>query len=214
MRGEFSSLAKHQIAFRLLHKSAYYIYLLPVKVQVASLLLRLTFVLYNGIRAMAQPISSTIPARQLHRLEFLLGEASGLQTLYPPGGQPVQFQANVVGSWEHCERFIKLDFYAEIPNLGPETFRALITYSETLNCYRMWAFSSSQEEPLHLTGDFFGDDLVLVSDPTMMIWGLQRLRYTFTPQRDDSVQMLGERWEPDGYAKYCSVVYRPSDICV
>ena len=163
---------------------------------------------------MATPISSAIPAEQLQRLEFMLGESSGLETLYPPEAPPVQFQAHIVGSWEHCERFIKLDFYAEIPGLGPETFRALITFSSTMECYRMWAFSSSQEEPIHMTGDFSGLDLVFVSDPTKMIWGLQRLRYTVAPQRDGSVQMLGERWEPDGYAKYCSVVYRPTDVCV
>jgi hypothetical protein len=160
---------------------------------------------------MALPISSTIPAEQLRRLEFLLGESCGLQTLYPPEASPVQYTAHINGSWETCERFIKLDFFAEIPGLGVETFRALITYSEKMECYRLWAFASSQEEPVHMTGEFMGRKLVFVSDPTKMIWGLQRLRYTFASQRDGSVEMLGERWEPDGYAKYCSVVYRPSD---
>ena len=163
---------------------------------------------------MATRISSAIPIVELQRLEFMLGEASGLETLYPPESPPVQFQAYVMGSWEHCERFIKLDFFADIPGLGAETFRALITYSSTLKCYRMWAFSSSQEEPVHMTGEFDGSSLVFVSDPTNMIWGLQRLRYTFEPLGDDSVQMLGERWEPDGYAKYCTVLYRPTDVCV
>ncbi|HSI72536.1 MAG TPA: hypothetical protein VK934_05125 [Fimbriimonas sp.] len=163
---------------------------------------------------MALRIPSTIPASQLRRLEFLLGESCGLQTLYPPEGSPVQFTAHINGSWETCERFIKLDFFAEIPGLGAETFRALITYSDKLECYRLWAFASSQEEPVHMTGEFNGRKLVFVSDPTNMIWGLQRLRYTFTALRDGAVEMLGERWEPDGYAKYCSIVYRPTDAMI
>lgn len=192
----------------------YYLYFSLLTQPVERLLLIFDLCFVQWRRAMAQPISSTIPVRQLRRLEFLLGESNGLQTLYPPEAPPVQFEAYVVGSWEHCERFIKLDFFADIPGMGPETFRALITYSEKMDCYRMWAFSSSQEEPIHMTGEFVADQLIFVSDPTKMIWGLQRLRYTFVPGSDDSVQMLGERWEPDGYAKYCSVVYRPTDVCV
>jgi hypothetical protein len=141
----------------------------------------------------------------------MLGESAGLETLYPPEGQPVQFQAHVSARWESCERFFTLDFYADIPNLGPETFHAMITYSEDSNCYRMWSFEASHEEPMYMEGNFQGDQLVLVSDPTKMIWGFQRLRYTFTPHRDGSVEVLGERWEPDGYAKHCSVVFRPTD---
>lgn len=144
----------------------------------------------------------------------MLGESSGLQTLYPPDGSPVQFQAHVIGSWEHCERFIKLDYFADMPGLGPESFRAMITYSDSMECYRMWAFTSSQEEPMYLAGDFVDDAIVFVSDPTKMIWGLQRLRYTISPHQDGAIELLGERWEPDGYAKYCSVIYRPTDVCV
>lgn len=157
---------------------------------------------------MSTRISRTIPIAQLTKLHFLIGESSGIETLYPPERGPLQFQAFVTGAWETCERFVKLDYFAEIPEVGIETFRALITYSETQSCYRMWAFASSQEEPIHMKGDFQGSDLVFVSDPTPMIWGMQRLRFSFRPTFDGSVELLGERWEPDGYAKYCSVVFR------
>jgi hypothetical protein len=157
---------------------------------------------------MSNSISRTLPTEHLRRLDFLLGESSGLETLYPPEGPPVQFNAYVTGSWETCERYVKIDFYAEIPGIGVETFRAMITYSETQQCYRFWCFAASQEEPVHFRGHFNGDELIFISDPTPMVWGMQRLRYTFSPKSDSSVELLGERWEPDGYAKYCSVVFR------
>lgn len=158
---------------------------------------------------MPPPIPSTIPLAQLRRLEFLLGETKGLETLYPPQAEPVQFQAHVSAQWEPCERFVRLSFFGDIPGLGVETFHALITYSVNLECYRMWIFSASQEEPLHLLGHFEGVRIVFVSDPTKMVWGMQRLRFTMWPTEDGHVELLGERWEPDGYAKYCSVIFRP-----
>jgi len=153
-------------------------------------------------------ISRTIPTIHLAKLNFLIGESSGIQTLYPPESTPVQFKAFVTGSWEACERFVKLDYFAEIPEIGIESYRSMITFNETDSQYRMWIFASSQEEPMHLRGDFKGKDLVFVSDPTTMLWGMQRLRLTFRSGYDGTVELLGERWEPDGYAKYCSVVFR------
>lgn len=158
---------------------------------------------------MGLQISRSIPGEQLRRLGFLIGECQGLETLYPPEEPPVQFTAFVSGAWEACERYLKIDFFAEIPRFGVESVRALITYSEGLSRYRMWVFSTTHEEPIYFTGDFDCGRLVFVSDPTQMVWGLQRLRYTFTPLEDQAVQMLGERWEPDGYAKLSSVVFRP-----
>jgi hypothetical protein len=159
---------------------------------------------------MSTSISRSLPIDQLRKLQFLLGESSGLETLYPPEQPPVQFKAYVSGSWETCERFVKFDFVGEIPGIGVESFNALITYSESQHCYRMWAFAASQEEPLYLTGQFHGTSLVFISAPTPMVWGMQRLRYSFFPADDGSVELLGERWDLDGYAKYCAVVFRPN----
>jgi len=159
---------------------------------------------------MANLIARNLPTEQLVKLNFLLGEFVGEQTLYPPGGSPVRYPAHVNGSWEACERFVTFDFYADIPGYGTETFRAMITFSESTSSYRMWVFAASQEEPLYLRGNF--DELgrlIFVSEPTQMVWGTERLRYTFSPHGDGSTELLGERWEPDGYATYCSVVFRP-----
>jgi hypothetical protein len=157
---------------------------------------------------MANIIAPSIPTQQLRQLEFIIGDFVGTETLYPPESSPVHFTAHVSGQWEVCERFVKIDFFADIPGVGVETFRAMITYSEAKSAYRLWVFAASQEEPVHMEGGFEADRLIFVSDPTPMVWGMQRLRYTFTPHADGSIELLGERWEPDGYAKYCTVTFR------
>ncbi len=154
---------------------------------------------------MADSIRDTIPSSHLHRLDFMLGELVGVETLYPPGLAPIQFRAYFSGSREVCERFLNIDFFGQIPNVGVETFRAMITYSENLQSYRMWTFSASQEEPVYMVGNFDDTKLVFVSEPTPMVWGIQRLRYSLEPHRDGKVTVLGERWELDGYVPYCAV---------
>lgn len=143
-----------------------------------------------------------IPQSALLRLEFLMGEYSGTQTLYPPGGSPVTYKAFCHVSREVCERFIKIELYADIPDHGIESFTSFLTYSPTKRCYQKWLFSSSAEEPLHMSGNFEGGQLVMVSDPWNMPWGLQRLRGTFTSQSEESFKYLAEIWEPDGYKRF------------
>jgi hypothetical protein len=158
---------------------------------------------------MAEGILNSIPRDMLRKLDFMLGELSGTETLYPPGKEPVQFDAHVCASREDCERFVKIDFFADIPSIGIESFLALVTYSEKMRCYRLWIFAASQEEPLHMTGDFEGDSLVMVSDPSPMLWGMQRMRSTFTPLLDGGFRYVADLWEPDGYTKYCSTEFKP-----
>ena len=147
-----------------------------------------------------------IPQRALRRLESLAGEYSGIQTLQPPGGCLVAYPAFCTVSREACERFVKVEFFAEIPDYGIESFTAFISYSASKDCYQMWQFSSSSEEPLRMTGNFVGEHLVMVSDPWSMPWGLQRLRGTFTPG-DRAFEYLAELWEPDGYIKFRHTIF-------
>ena len=160
---------------------------------------------------MAERILNTIPTDKLRKLDFMLGECGGAETLYPPGREPVHFEGHVAGSREDCERFLRIEFFADIPDIGIETFLALITYSERMHCYRLWIYAASQEEPLHMTGNFEGDSLVMVSDPSPMVWGLQRMRSTFTPLPDGGFKYMADLWEPDGYAKYCAAMFRRLD---
>jgi hypothetical protein len=156
----------------------------------------------------------TIPRHALQRLEFLAGEYAGTQVLYPPGGKRVSYDAYCTVSREACERFVKVEFYAEIPDLGIESFTAFLTYSPSKECYQMWLFSSSAEEPLHMTGNFRGRQLIMTSDPWAMPWGLQKLRGTFTPSEDGSFEYLAELWEPDGYLKFRNTIFHQLPVRV
>src|SRR4051812_23817512 len=106
---------------------------------------------------MSNLISRSIPTDRLKTLEFLLGEGSGWETLYPPGQPPVQFTASFTASRENCERFLKVDFFCDIPGIGIESFLALLTWSSAKDCYRMWIFSATNEEPMEMAGNFQGD---------------------------------------------------------
>jgi hypothetical protein len=143
-----------------------------------------------------------IPQRALRRLEFLAGEYAGTQTLFPPGGKRISYDVFCTVTREACERFLKAEFFADIPGLGPESFTALFTFSPSKCSYQMWLFSSTAEEPLHMIGDFKGQQLIMVSDPWDMPWGLQRLRGTFTPNSNGDFEYLAELWEPDGYVTF------------
>lgn len=149
-----------------------------------------------------------IPQAALRKLEFLAGEYSGSQTLHPPGGKSVTYDAFCTVSREACERFVKIEFYAEPPGMPVESFTTFITFSSRQSCYRMWQFSSSSEEPLQMEGNFKGNELVLISDPWSMPWGLQRLRGTFTPTDGGNFSYVAELWDPDGYNLFRETVLR------
>lgn len=155
-----------------------------------------------------------IPQQALMRLEFLAGEYTGTQTMQPPGGKAVSYEAVCTVSREVCERFLKIEFYAQIPEHGIETFTAFLTYSEKKNAYEMWLFSSAAEEPLHMTGDFKNRRLVMVSDPWLMSWGLQRIRGTFTAHPDGAFEYVTDLWEPDGYTRFRSTIFRKRPLSV
>jgi len=150
----------------------------------------------------------SIPQSALRKLEFLAGDYSGTQTLYPPGGLAISYEASCSITREACERFVKVEFFAEVPGLGVESFTAFVTFSSAQGCYKMWLFSSHAEEPLHMTGDFTEGRLVMISEPWSMPWGLQRLRGTFTPHVDGSLEFLTELWSPDGYVKFRHTLFR------
>lgn len=142
----------------------------------------------------------------MRRLEFLVGESSGYQTLYPPGSDPVQYLAVCSITREQCDRFLELRFFASVPGFGPCSITALLGYSMSKGCYEMWLFSSGSEQPMHLSGDFQGDKLVLVSEPWNMSFGLQKFRITFSPF-GESVEYLSETWSLEGYQKFNSVIF-------
>jgi hypothetical protein len=151
----------------------------------------------------------TIPVVQLRRLDFLLGESTGIQILHPPGLPTVQCPAIYSGTREDCERFLKIDFFCEMPGFGIDTYRALTTWSDKQQCYRTWVFCASKEEPMYMEGNLEDDRLVMVSDPWPMPWGLQRVRSVFTPLEDGGMRYVADFWQPEGYHTYCTITFNP-----
>jgi len=153
-----------------------------------------------------------LPSEELRKLDFLLGESSGWETLFPPDRGPVTFNAYITGTREHCMRFLRLEFYGQIPGVGIETFMALITYTRAMGCYRMWIFTSSQEEPLYLAGDFVDGKLVMTADPMETLWGTQKVRFLLAPCSDGGAEVRGEHWTIEGYEPFRHVVFHHDSI--
>lgn len=150
-----------------------------------------------------------LPYIQLQQLDFLLGDGTGVETIYPADADAIHFKAFVSGSRETCDRFVRVDYFADIPRYGVESFRSLFTYSPESKCFRSWAFSTASSEPAVFSGGFENGSLVMVSDPCQTPWGLQRLRQSFTPLASGGYFYLTERWTLEGWAKYCSVTFLP-----
>lgn len=96
---------------------------------------------------------------------------------------------------------MRLEFFGHLPT-GVETVQSMITYSEKLECYCMWCFASTHEEPILMHGEIQGASMVFMSDPTDMASGIEKMRCTFTPGTDGVVDYVVEFWTIDGYVPY------------
>lgn len=159
-------------------------------------------------------LGSRLPSRQLRALEFLIGECSGPGVIYHSGKLPVHFTGYLRGEREQCERYLRLDFFAMVPGVGPESVHSLTTFNEKLDCYEMWCFLGDSGEPMRLQGEMQGKKLVLVSDPTQMQSGMQKLRVTFSPRGENAIDFNAEAWTLDGYVPFIHTMYRDSSVPV
>ena len=157
---------------------------------------------------------SELPIEELRRLDFLIGESCGQGVLCPPGRLPVPFTGYMTVEREHCERFLRMDFFGQIPILGVESVHSLITYSRRMECYRMWCFATSQEDPMLMKGSFEGSKLTFVSDPMEMVWGIERMRCCFTELDEGVVDYSSELWTIDGYQPYSRATYAFATVAV
>lgn len=149
-----------------------------------------------------------LPSEELRRLDFLIGDSCGSGTMFPPGKHPINYQGSIFGARESCERYLRLDFFGDLPMLGSESVHSLITYSRKEGCYKMWSFASSQEEPAEFAGEFRDGKLVFLSDPTDMMFGIQRVRVTFEPISEGLLNYSGDLWTMDGYVPFFRGIYQ------
>lgn len=156
---------------------------------------------------MLKRTQSRFPAAELHLLDFLVGECSGPATVFPPGQDPIQFIGNFNATRESCDRYLRIEFYADVPILGRESAHVLMTYADECSCYKMWIFSSMREEPTVLYGEFRDDVLTFVGEPSKTIWGMQRMRCSLRRVADGVVDYCSEFWTIDGFVPYFRAQY-------
>jgi hypothetical protein len=100
--------------------------------------------------------------------------------MYPPDEASMRFDIHSDAIWEASERYIRLEVFCRASTSVYESLLSIIGYDPVNECYRMWMFARSQAEPMYLSGNFVDGCLILVGEPSAMIWGTQKMRYSFT----------------------------------
>jgi hypothetical protein len=153
-------------------------------------------------------IGKQAPREELKRLDFMVGEFSSWQTLWPTNKRPpVQYRSVVSAHREGCDRFLRLEQFSDVPGIGLVSSTALYTYNRRDAAYEAYGFCSALEEPLRFRGNWEGNRLVMVSNPVAGYGGLERFRQTLTPRGAERWDFLEERWEPEGYVKHILGTY-------
>ncbi len=153
-------------------------------------------------------ISNNLPKEELKRLEFLVGEFSSWQTLWPANGKsPVQYRSVVRACREGCDRFLRLEQFSDVPGIGVVSTTALITFNRKDAAYESYGFSSAHEEALRFKGNWEADRLVLTSNPVAGYGGLERYKQIIVPRDRDRWDFIEERWELNGYVRHIAGTY-------
>ena len=153
-------------------------------------------------------ISKHLPKEELKRLDFLVGDFSSWQTLWPALDRPpVQYRSVVRAYREGCDRFLRMEQFSDVPGLGLVSSTVLYTFNRRDAAYEAYGFSSAYEEALRFKGHWEANRLILTSNPTSGYAGLQRFRHTLVPRGEDRWDFLEERWELNGYVKHLEGSY-------
>jgi hypothetical protein len=153
-------------------------------------------------------IDSNMPKQEIQKLDFMVGEFTSWQTLFPTtGAAPVQYRSVVRAEREGCDRFLRLEQFSDVPGIGFVSTTALYGYNRRENVYECYGFSSAHEEPLRLRGHWQEGHLVLVSEPVSGYSGLDRIRQTLSPKGEERWDFLEERWNLSGFAKHVVGTY-------
>jgi hypothetical protein len=153
-------------------------------------------------------ISNQLPREELKTLDFLVGEFSSWQTLWPANGRPtVQYRSVVRSFREGCDRFLRLEQYADVPHLGLVSSTLLYTFNRREAAYESYGFSSAHEEALRFRGGWEAGRLILTSNPICGYGGLERYRHTIFPKSAERWDFLEERWDLHGFVRHISGTY-------
>ena len=154
-------------------------------------------------------IDENMPKKEIKKLDFLVGEFTSWQTLFPTtGAPPVQYRSVVRAEREGCDRFLRLEQFSDVPGIGLISTTALYSYNRRENLYECYGFSSAHEEPLRMRGGWQEDKLILVSEPVSGYSGLDRIRHTLIPKGEECWEFQEDRWNLSGFAKHVVGTYQ------
>lgn len=156
---------------------------------------------------------SVVPEVELRKLEFLVGEAVGQELAYPGIGQTVCRGATWLGSREHCDRFLQINYICIDTSGEQQHSSAMVSYSSHYECFVMWIFSSQLELPIELHGKVSEGSLVLISNPLNIAGVLNRIRITLS-RAEERLFFKSEVWTPDGYVLSREAVLVDAVACI
>ena len=149
-----------------------------------------------------------LPREELRRLEFMVGEFTSWQTMFPDSDRtPVQYRSVLRAHREGCDRFLRMEQFSDVPGIGLVSTTSLFSFNSRDGVYQCYGFCSAHEEPLRYLGRWEAGRLIMISNPVAGYSGLNRFRQTITPKGQDRWDFLQERWDLTGFVKHVAGSY-------
>lgn len=155
-------------------------------------------------------MGAPMPTEELKKLDFLVGDYSGTEKI-SFGPQTANSKSNSKGEMMLGGRYLHtvVDYTIE----GAPTMHGMhmLTYDPVKKSYECWWFDSETSAPMHLSGNFIGDKLVVTSDPTDMPgMGKVVIRTSWWKNGDKGVRFLLEMQQGDTWATMMDGDYHKS----
>ena len=150
----------------------------------------------------AQEGMPPVPTEELKRVDFMTGEWSGTDIMYFAGQKSTSTSKSksdtILGG-----RYIRTMVEYTMEGMPAMTGMHMLTYDAEKKAYVGWWFDSMAPGVMRMEGNFEGDKLIMVSDPTPIpgMPGNQTMRATWNKNGDKGVMFKlelkqGDKWEP------------------
>ncbi|MEA2553150.1 MAG: hypothetical protein QOJ65_1326 [Fimbriimonadaceae bacterium] len=109
-------------------------------------------------------MGAPIPTEELNKVDFLLGDWTGEESMM---GQKSTSKTH--SEWALGGRYVRTNVtYQMGPAAPPVEGMHMLTYDPDKKVYTAWWYDSAAPNVMSMKGNFEGDKLVLISDPTPM----------------------------------------------
>ena len=158
-------------------------------------------------------LNYSLPVDEMRLLQFLTGEFRGEETVWLPAALgTLRIEALWTGAWEPCDRYLHMTHFADNRTANTcDSVHFMATYDLRKGQYVLHIYSSSAPEMEVLHGNFEGASLVLVSQPSETLFGIERHRLRLTPSAS-GFELFCERLELDEWVPYCQCDYQSTEV--